>query len=57
MHSWGVAIDLNVRENILGASPGRMHPEVVRAFKQYGWIWGGDFTLKNCQHFQLAENC
>jgi peptidoglycan L-alanyl-D-glutamate endopeptidase CwlK len=66
-HSFGVAIDINPRENpyVLsdgrvfpsGATydirrPGTITPEIAEIFKKRGWRWGGDWgTPKDWQHF------
>jgi len=50
LHSWGIAIDLNPKENphyarsITGTAPmfTSDHP-VVKIFKAHGWFWGGDW--------------
>lgn len=52
-HSFAVAVDFNPKENPLGAA-GRMHPEVVRIFREHGWKHGGDFARRDPQHQQLA---
>ena len=41
-HSWAIAIDLDVADNPNG-SKGNMHPLVIQAFYDAGWIWGGWF--------------
>ena len=69
MHANGLAIDINPKQNPYvkngSRSPagstyeldeiGTICPdsEVVRAFKERGWSWGGDWkSLKDYQHFQ-----
>lgn len=67
-HSYGLAIDLNPRENpyILSDgrvfpkdarydihAPGTITPEVAKIFKNRGWRWGGDWNSpKDWQHFE-----
>lgn len=41
-HCWGAAIDLDVCDNPQGREP-RVHPAVIRAFEDRGFIWGGRF--------------
>lgn len=54
-HSWGIAIDLEVASNPLGTI-GHMHPDVVRIFEKYGFVWGGRFIhRKDPMHFQFAR--
>src|ERR1700675_3341190 len=40
-HAWGAAIDINPLENITGSTP-TQDPRVVRIFKSWGFLWGGD---------------
>jgi hypothetical protein len=59
MHSFGLAIDLNAPENPLGASESKTlfasDSPVVTAFKQEGWVWGGDWRgRRDAMHFQCA---
>ena len=57
LHSFGIAIDINPRQNPLG-STGTMHPGVVKAFEDGGWFWGGRFKNRlDTQHFQWATGC
>lgn len=53
LHTWGAAIDLNPRTNMLGTK-GDMSPDVVGIFSRYGFAWGGKFSRSDPQHFQLA---
>jgi D-alanyl-D-alanine carboxypeptidase len=56
MHSWGIAIDLDVADNPQGA-PGEMHPKIIEAFESYGFLWGGRFSGKSCDpmHMEFAD--
>lgn len=67
MHSWGTAIDLNVRENpwqphLKGNNHGgkmisNMPPEVVNIMKDVGFKWGGDWMgPADPMHFQMMAN-
>lgn len=44
LHAWGVSIDIDATFNSLRAGPDvmTMHPQVVSAFKDAGFAWGGD---------------
>lgn len=52
MHAWGLAIDLNVSTNALGAAP-TMHDRVVAIFREHGFAWGGDWSRPDGMHFEL----
>ena len=54
MHSWGIAVDLNVPTNLMGTK-GDMHPRIVQIFKQWGFAWGGDWNYTDPMHFEMAE--
>jgi hypothetical protein len=55
MHSYGAAIDFDAAHNPLGATTGRMPPEVVAIFKAEGWRWGGDYSgRKDWMHFEAC---
>ena len=56
MHSYALAIDINAPANPLGAPEHETlfkHDSlVVRAFKEEGWVWGGDWvTRRDGMHF------
>jgi hypothetical protein len=53
-HSWGVAIDLNVAENLRGRVP-TMDPRVVSAFERWGFTWGGRWIVPDGMHFEFAR--
>ena len=50
-HSWGIAIDLNVDVTQPGLGP-VPDPEVVDAFAQHGFRWGGLFLQPDNHHFE-----
>tara|TARA_Y100000034_G_scaffold134397_3_gene202715 strand:+ start:2556 stop:3197 length:642 start_codon:yes stop_codon:yes gene_type:complete len=59
-HSWGVAVDFDPPKNPMGGkikstgkpSKLRGHMEFVKAFKDDGWTWGGDWRMKDDMHFE-----
>jgi hypothetical protein len=53
LHSWGMAVDLNVPGNLRGTS-GQMDRRVVAIFKKWGFAWGGDWNYTDPMHFELA---
>jgi hypothetical protein len=52
MHAFGLAVDLNVRDNPLG-SAGNMDPRVVEVFDDWGFEWGGFWDRPDPMHFEL----
>ncbi|MGZ5418415.1 MAG: M15 family metallopeptidase [Nocardioides sp.] len=54
LHSWGIAVDLNVPGNQRG-TVGEMDREVVKIFKRWGFAWGGDWNYTDPMHFELAS--
>lgn len=57
MHSWGCAIDLDPANNGMGDATPRFaqYPQVIKAFKDQGAIWGGDWGSKDGMHFQFSR--
>lgn len=60
MHSYALAVDINAPLNPLGASADRTlfksDSLVVQAFKEEGWVWGGDWKgRRDAMHFQFAR--
>ena len=64
MHAWGIAIDCDADDNplILDCPPGdprrktTIPMNVIQAFKDVGWQWGGDFYGRfDPMHFQWAK--
>jgi hypothetical protein len=55
-HAWGIAIDLNPETNRYGTS-GDMALEVVEIFRNFGFIWGGDWKgkMRDPMHFQYCD--
>jgi len=53
IHAWGLAIDINFKNNKAGTS-GDMPHYVVTLFKNYGFNWGGLWTRpRDPMHFQF----
>jgi D-alanyl-D-alanine carboxypeptidase-like protein/MacB-like protein len=54
MHAWGLAIDINVSTNQMGAQP-TLDPRIVAIFEKWGYRWGGRWTTRpDGMHFELA---
>ena len=52
LHSWGIALDLNVAQNPFLAPP-KMPAEIVSIFKSHGFAWGGEFGQRpDGMHFE-----
>ena len=54
LHSWGIAVDLNVPGNQRG-TVGQMDRQVVAIFKRWGFAWGGDWNYTDPMHFEMAK--
>ncbi len=54
LHSWGIAVDLNVPGNQRG-TVGEMDRRVVAIFKKWGFAWGGDWNYTDPMHFEMAQ--
>ncbi len=52
LHSWGMAVDLNVPGNQRG-TVGEMDRQVVSIFKKWGFAWGGDWNYTDPMHFEM----
>jgi hypothetical protein len=53
MHSYGLALDFNAKENALGQPP-KLSTEFVKCFIDAGWTWGGNFSRKDGMHFEFT---
>lgn len=53
-HAWGIAVDVAVRRNPLGARP-TLNPRVVAIFEDHGFLWGGRWSRPDGMHFQYAS--
>ncbi len=54
LHSWGIAVDLNVPGNLRGTR-GEIDREVVKIMKKWGMAWGGDWNYTDPMHFELER--
>ena len=54
LHSWGMAVDLNVPGNQRGTA-GEMDRRVVAIFKKWGFAWGGDWNYTDPMHFEMDK--
>ncbi|MFW6773356.1 M15 family metallopeptidase [Nocardioides sp. CPCC 205120] len=54
LHSFGIAVDLNVSGNQRGMV-GDIDRSVVQIFKKWGFAWGGDWGYTDPMHFELAQ--
>lgn len=54
LHSWGIAVDLNVPGNLRGTR-GEIDRRVVAIFKRWGFAWGGDWNYTDPMHFEMAR--
>ena len=52
LHSWGIAVDLNVPGNLQGTA-GEMDRRVVAIMKKWGMAWGGDWSYTDPMHFEM----
>ncbi|NUR07997.1 MAG: M15 family metallopeptidase [Nocardioidaceae bacterium] len=54
LHTWGIAVDLNVPGNQRG-TVGEMNRQVVQIFKSWGFAWGGDWNYTDPMHFEMSQ--
>lgn len=52
-HSYGLAIDINAKDNPLGGQS-TLNVALVNCFLDVGFVWGGEFSRKDPMHFQYA---
>jgi hypothetical protein len=50
-HSWGIAVDINVDDNALGAQP-HQDPRLVAIMAEHGFTWGGRWLRPDGAHFE-----
>lgn len=53
-HAFGIAVDINARDNGLGREP-KMDRRVVEVMDRWGFAWGGDFLQPDGMHFELVR--
>ena len=53
LHTWGIAIDLNVATNGVGTS-GDIDRRIVASFEKWGFRWGGRWSEPDPMHFELG---
>ena len=55
-HAFGAAIDIDPENNPLGAKVGKMPQLAIVAFKNQGFLWGGDYKgRKDWMHFEAVS--
>jgi hypothetical protein len=52
LHSWGIAVDINVPGNMPGTR-GEIDRGVVDIMKKWGMAWGGDWSYTDPMHFEM----
>jgi hypothetical protein len=52
-HAWGIAVDVAVHRNALGARP-TLDPRIVAIFEDHGFLWGGRWSRPDGMHFQYS---
>jgi hypothetical protein len=50
-HAWGVAVDINSRDNPFGAQP-HQDPRLVKIMRRWGLTWGGAWLVPDGMHFE-----
>jgi hypothetical protein len=50
-HAWGVAIDLNWRDNAFGTRPDQDR-RLVERMERWGFTWGGRWLIPDGMHFE-----
>jgi hypothetical protein len=53
-HSWGVAVDLNARDNAYGTRPDQ-DPRLVKIMEEHGFTWGGRWLVPDGMHFEWVR--
>ncbi|MGH2695281.1 MAG: M15 family metallopeptidase, partial [Actinomycetota bacterium] len=53
-HSWGIAIDVNVAENVFGTKPDQDR-RLVEIMERWGFTWGGRWLIPDGMHFEWAS--
>ncbi len=56
-HSYGLAIDINPKENPFNSNKTNMPAKFIQMWKEEGWGWGGDWNKnKDPMHFSKVSN-
>jgi D-alanyl-D-alanine carboxypeptidase len=50
-HAWGIAVDINSRDNQLGSEP-HQDPRLVNIMRRWGFTWGGAWLVPDGMHFE-----
>jgi hypothetical protein len=53
-HSWGIAADLNARDNAYGTRPDQ-DPRLVKIMEEHGFTWGGRWLVPDGMHFEWVR--
>ena len=54
-HTWGVAFDINVAQNVFGHTP-HLDPRLVSIFERWGFVWGGRWLVPDGMHFEYLRS-
>jgi hypothetical protein len=55
-HAFAAAIDIDPAHNPLGSKKAKSNPIIVTAFKNQGWLWGGDYSgRRDPMHFEAVS--
>jgi len=55
LHTYGIAVDFDPQENPMGGKGSILtnkHP-FVQTFRKAGWIWGGNWRIRDDMHFEF----
>lgn len=56
-HAFGAAVDINAKQNPLGATKGNMPQQAIDAFARQEMMWGGWYSgRKDLMHFEAMDN-
>lgn len=53
-HTWGIAFDINVHENLFGTKPD-IDKGLVRIMEAWGFTWGGRWLIPDGMHFEWVR--
>lgn len=53
-HAWGIAVDINVHKNPMGAASAQ-DPRLVEVFQRWGFTWGGEWLVPDAGHFEYLQ--